>query len=127
LWRRKNVSENIELIASENFTSRAVMEGKAACSRTVRVWKKHPEDAGHGGCEKCRYRGTTAIDRAKRLFGCEHVNVTAQRRASQYGGLFFGAETGRQDSRHESGTAAISRTAIRRISPVNFTRSPNTV
>ncbi len=64
----------IELIASENFTSRAVM---AACGSvlTNKYAEGYPGKRYYGGCEHVDVAEQLAIDRAKELFGAEHANV----------------------------------------------------
>jgi glycine hydroxymethyltransferase len=66
--------EGIELIASENFVSRAVMEA-AASSMTNKYAEGYPGARYYGGCEKVDVAEEIAIQRAKELFGAEHVNV----------------------------------------------------
>ncbi|HEX8311648.1 MAG TPA: ribose 5-phosphate isomerase B, partial [Chthoniobacteraceae bacterium] len=66
--------ENIELIASENFTSRAVMEAQGSCL-TNKYAEGYPGKRWYGGCEHVDVIEQLAIDRAKQLFGGEHVNV----------------------------------------------------
>ena len=66
--------ENIELIASENFTSRAVMEAQGSCL-TNKYAEGYPGSRWYGGCEYVDVVEQLAIDRAKELFGAEHVNV----------------------------------------------------
>jgi glycine hydroxymethyltransferase len=70
----KRQHENIELIASENFTSRAVMEAQGSVL-TNKYAEGYPRRRWYGGCENVDVAEQLAIDRAKRLFGCEHVNV----------------------------------------------------
>jgi len=70
----KRQRENIELIASENFTSRAVMEAQGSCL-TNKYAEGYPGKRWYGGCENVDTVEQLAIDRAKRLFGAEHVNV----------------------------------------------------
>ena len=70
----KRQRENIELIASENFTSRAVMEAQGSCL-TNKYAEGYPGKRWYGGCEHVDVVEQLAIDRAKRLFGAEHVNV----------------------------------------------------
>src|SRR5947209_7865884 len=70
----KRQRENIELIASENFTSRAVMEAQGSVL-TNKYAEGYPRKRWYGGCENVDVAEQFAIDRAKRLFGCEHVNV----------------------------------------------------
>ncbi|NJK93493.1 MAG: ribose 5-phosphate isomerase B, partial [Blastochloris sp.] len=66
--------ENIELIASENFTSRAVMEAQGSCL-TNKYAEGYPGKRWYGGCEHVDVVEQLAIDRAKQLFGAEHANV----------------------------------------------------
>jgi glycine hydroxymethyltransferase len=68
--------ENIELIASENFTSRAVMEAQGSVL-TNKYAEGYPGRRWYGGCENVDVVERLAIDRAKQLFGAEHVNVQA--------------------------------------------------
>ena len=68
--------ENIELIASENFTSRAVMEAQGSVL-TNKYAEGYPGRRWYGGCENVDVVEQLAIDRAKQLFGAEHVNVQA--------------------------------------------------
>src|SRR6185503_20236340 len=67
--------ENIELIASENFTSRAVMEAQGSCL-TNKYAEGYPGRRWYGGCENVDVIEQLAIDRVKQLFpGSEHANV----------------------------------------------------
>jgi len=66
--------ENIELIASENFTSPAVMEAQGS-ALTNKYAEGYPKRRWYGGCEFVDVAEQLAIDRAKKLFGAEHVNV----------------------------------------------------
>lgn len=66
--------ENIELIASENFTSRAVMEAQGSCL-TNKYAEGYPGRRWYGGCEYVDVVEQLAIDRVKLLFGGDHVNV----------------------------------------------------
>jgi glycine hydroxymethyltransferase len=68
--------ENIELIASENFTSRAVMEAQGSVL-TNKYAEGYPGKRWYGGCENVDRAELLAIARAKQLFGAEHVNVQA--------------------------------------------------
>lgn len=65
---------NIELIASENFTSRAVMEAQGSTA-TNKYAEGYPGKRYYGGCEFVDVIETLAIERAKALFGAEHANV----------------------------------------------------
>jgi glycine hydroxymethyltransferase len=71
---RVRQEENIELIASENFTSRAVMEAQGSVL-TNKYAEGYPKRRWYGGCENVDVVEQLAIDRAKSLFGAEHANV----------------------------------------------------
>ena len=71
---RKRQFENIELIASENFASRAVMDAQGSVL-TNKYAEGYPGRRWYGGCEYVDVVEQLAIDRAKELFGAEHVNV----------------------------------------------------
>ena len=66
--------ENLELIASENYTSRAVREAMAS-ALTNKYAEGYPGRRYYGGCEFVDVAETLAIDRLKALFGAEHANV----------------------------------------------------
>jgi len=66
--------ENIELIASENFTSPAVMEVQGS-TLTNKYAEGYPAKRWYGGCEFVDVAEQLAIERAKQLFGAEHANV----------------------------------------------------
>ncbi|MGN7566250.1 UNVERIFIED_CONTAM: serine hydroxymethyltransferase [Staphylococcus aureus] len=71
-FQRQN--SNIELIASENFVSEAVMEAQGSVL-TNKYAEGYPGCRYYGGCEFVDVTESIAIDRAKALFGAEHVNV----------------------------------------------------
>jgi len=71
---RQRQQENIELIASENFTSPAVMEAQGSVL-TNKYAEGYPKRRWYGGCEHVDTVEQLAIDRVKRLFGAEHANV----------------------------------------------------
>jgi RpiB/LacA/LacB family sugar-phosphate isomerase len=71
---RVRQQENIELIASENFTSPAVMEAQGSVL-TNKYAEGYPKKRWYGGCENVDVIEQLAIDRAKKLFGAEHANV----------------------------------------------------
>ena len=73
---RQRQLNNIELIASENFASPAVMEAQGSCL-TNKYAEGYPNRRWYGGCEVVDRVEQLAIDRAKALFGCEAVNVQA--------------------------------------------------
>ena len=66
--------DHIELIASENFTSRAVMEAVGS-HLTNKYAEGYPGARYYGGCQYVDIVEQLAIDRAKELFGAEHANV----------------------------------------------------
>jgi glycine hydroxymethyltransferase len=66
--------ENIELIASENITSKAVREVQGS-RMTNKYAEGYPGKRWYNGCEWVDGAETLAIDRAKELFGAEHANV----------------------------------------------------
>ncbi len=66
----------LELIASENHTSMAVMEAQGT-PLTNKYAEGYPAKRYYGGCECVDMAENIAIDRAKKLFGAEHVNVQA--------------------------------------------------
>ena len=86
----KRQRENIELIASENFTSRAVMEAQGSVL-TNKYAEGYPKKRWYGGCENVDTVEQLAIDRAKRLFGAEHVNVQPHSGAQANMAVYFAA------------------------------------
>jgi glycine hydroxymethyltransferase len=66
--------ENLELIASENYASRAVREAMA-CVMTNKYAEGYPGKRYYGGCEYVDVAETLAIERLKKLFGADHANV----------------------------------------------------
>ena len=70
----KRQRNNIELIASENFASPAVMEAQGSVL-TNKYAEGYPGKRWYGGCENVDVVEQLAIDRAKKLFGAEHANV----------------------------------------------------
>lgn len=68
--------ENLELIASENFTSLAVLEAQGSVL-TNKYAEGYPHKRWYGGCENVDEAEYVAIERAKKLFKAEHVNVQA--------------------------------------------------
>ena len=66
--------EKLELIASENFTSLAVMQAQGSVL-TNKYAEGYPAKRYYGGCEHVDTVETLAIERAKELFGAEHANV----------------------------------------------------
>jgi glycine hydroxymethyltransferase len=86
----KRQRENIELIASENFTSRAVMEAQGSCL-TNKYAEGYPGKRWYGGCENVDVVEQLAIDRAKRIFGAEHVNVQPHSGSQANMAVYFAA------------------------------------
>lgn len=70
----KRQSENIELIASENFVSKAVLEAMGS-ELTNKYAEGYPGKRYYGGCVNVDTIENIAIERAKKLFGAEHANV----------------------------------------------------
>ena len=70
----KRQSENIELIASENFVSPAVLEAVGSIL-TNKYAEGYPNARYYGGCHNVDEIEALAISRAKELFGAEHINV----------------------------------------------------
>ena len=70
----KRQHEHLELIASENFTSVAVMEAMGSVM-TNKYAEGYPGARWYGGCQYVDEAEALAIDRAKALFGADHVNV----------------------------------------------------
>ena len=68
--------DGLEMIASENYTSPAIME---ACGSilTNKYAEGYPGRRYYGGCEFVDVVESLAIERARKLFGAEHVNVQA--------------------------------------------------
>src|SRR6476661_7082775 len=66
--------EGLELIASENFVSEAVLEAMGSVF-TNKYAEGYPGRRYYGGCEFADVVETLARDRAKQLFGAEHANV----------------------------------------------------
>jgi len=80
--------DNIELIASENFTSRAVMEAQGSCL-TNKYAEGYPRKRWYGGCENVDVIEDVAIDRAKKLFNAEHVNVQPHSGSQANAAVYF--------------------------------------
>ena len=79
LWKsmeqeRQRQEDHIELIASENYTSPAVMQAQGSVL-TNKYAEGYPGKRYYGGCEYVDIAEQLAIDRAKQLFGAEYVNV----------------------------------------------------
>lgn len=85
LGRQRN---KIELIASENFVSPAVMEAMGSVL-TNKYAEGYPGHRYYGGCEYVDKVETLAIERAKKMFGAEHANVQAHSGANANTAVYF--------------------------------------
>lgn len=84
--RRQN--EKIELIASENFASKAVMEAMGSVF-TNKYAEGYPGKRYYGGCQNVDLAENYARDRAKQLFNAEHVNVQPHSGAQANMAVYF--------------------------------------
>ncbi|MGZ8290153.1 MAG: serine hydroxymethyltransferase [Telluria sp.] len=80
--------EHIELIASENYTSPAVMEAQGS-QLTNKYAEGYPGKRYYGGCENVDVVEQLAIDRVKQLFGAEAANVQPNSGSQANQGVFF--------------------------------------
>ncbi|QGG47096.1 serine hydroxymethyltransferase [Heliorestis convoluta] len=80
--------KNIELIASENFVSPAVMEATGTVL-TNKYAEGYPGKRYYGGCEHVDVIESIAIERAKTLFGADHANVQPHSGANANLGVYF--------------------------------------
>lgn len=83
-------TSNIELIASENFTSLAVMEA-AGSHLTNKYAEGYPHKRYYGGCEYVDMTEDLARDRMKALFGAEHANVQPHSGSQANMGVYLAA------------------------------------
>ncbi|WP_293994513.1 serine hydroxymethyltransferase [Sphaerotilus sp.] len=81
--------EHIELIASENYTSPAVMAAQGS-QLTNKYAEGYPGKRYYGGCEHVDVVEQLAIDRAKQLFGADHANVQPNSGSQANQAVFFG-------------------------------------
>jgi glycine hydroxymethyltransferase len=81
--------EHIELIASENYTSPAVMAAQGS-QLTNKYAEGYPGKRYYGGCENVDVVEQLAIDRLKALFGAEHANVQPNSGSQANQAVFFG-------------------------------------
>ncbi|MFM1524437.1 MULTISPECIES: serine hydroxymethyltransferase [Helcococcus] len=79
---------NIELIASENFVSKAILEA-AGSVLTNKYAEGYPGRRYYGGCKYIDEAEQLAIDRAKELFGADHANVQPHSGSSANLGVYF--------------------------------------
>lgn len=86
----KRQNENLELIASENFASLAVLEAQGSVL-TNKYAEGYPGKRWYGGCEYADIVESLAIERAKSLFGAEHVNVQAHSGSQANMAVYFAA------------------------------------
>ena len=80
---------HIELIASENYASPAVMQAQGS-QLTNKYAEGYPGKRYYGGCEHVDVVEQLAIDRAKRLFGADHANVQPNSGSQANQAVFFG-------------------------------------
>jgi glycine hydroxymethyltransferase len=85
---RSRQNLGLELIASENFVSRAVLEA-AGSVMTNKYAEGYPGKRYYGGCEFVDVAERLAIERAKKLFGAEHVNVQPHSGTSANMAVYF--------------------------------------
>jgi glycine hydroxymethyltransferase len=83
-------AEGLELIASENFVSRAILEA-AGSVMTNKYAEGYPGRRYYGGCEFVDVAESLAISRAKQLFGAEHANVQPHSGAQANMTVYFAA------------------------------------
>jgi len=84
----KRQNDFLELIASENFTSLAVLEAQGSVL-TNKYAEGYPQHRWYGGCEFVDDVETLAIERAKKLFGAEHANVQAHSGSQANMAIYF--------------------------------------
>ena len=85
---RSRQNDGLELIASENFVSRAVLEATGSVL-TNKYAEGYPGRRYYGGCEFVDVAERLAIERAKELFGAEHVNVQPHSGTSANMAVYF--------------------------------------
>jgi glycine hydroxymethyltransferase len=84
----KRQAEGLELIASENFVSEAVMEAVGSVM-TNKYAEGYPGKRYYGGCEFMDIAENLARSRAKELFGCDHANVQPHSGSQANMGVYF--------------------------------------
>src|SRR5687767_248390 len=84
----KRQEEGLELIASENYVSEAVLEAQGSVL-TNKYAEGYPGKRYYGGCEVVDVVENIAIERAKRLFGAEHVNVQPHSGSQANMGVYY--------------------------------------
>ena len=85
---RKRQQDKIELIASENFVSKAVMEAQGSVL-TNKYAEGYPDKRYYGGCEHVDVVEKLAIERVKKIFGAEHANVQPHSGANANFAVYF--------------------------------------
>ena len=85
---RKRQQDKIELIASENFVSKAVMEAQGSVL-TNKYAEGYPGKRYYGGCEHVDVVETLAIERVKKIFGADHANVQPHSGANANFAVYF--------------------------------------
>ncbi|MDD4953449.1 MAG: serine hydroxymethyltransferase [Candidatus Omnitrophica bacterium] len=86
----KRQEDNLELIASENFASLAILEAQGSVL-TNKYAEGYPGHRWYGGCEYVDQAEQLAIDRAKELFGGDHVNVQPHSGSQANMAVYFAA------------------------------------
>jgi len=86
----KRQENNLELIASENFTSMSVLEAQGSVL-TNKYAEGYPGARWYGGCNSVDAAESLAIERARELFGAEHVNVQAHSGTQANMAVYFAA------------------------------------
>jgi RpiB/LacA/LacB family sugar-phosphate isomerase len=85
---RRRQTDGIELIASENFASAAVMEAQGSCL-TNKYAEGYPGKRWYGGCENVDEAERLAISRAKKLFGAKYANVQPHSGSQANAAVYF--------------------------------------
>src|SRR3990172_7054206 len=87
---REREHEKIVLIASENYVSRAVLEAQGSIF-TNKYAEGYPGKRYYGGCEYADIVENLAIERAKKIFGPDHVNVQPHSGSQANMAVYFAA------------------------------------
>lgn len=102
LAEKKRQQANIELIASENIVSEAVMEAQGSVL-TNKYAEGYPGKRYYGGCEHVDVVEDIARDRVKQIFGAEYANVQPHSGAQANMAVYFTVlELGGYSTRYES-------------------------
>ena len=92
--------DHIELIASENYASPAVLAAQGS-ALTNKYAEGYPGKRYYGGCEYVDIAEELAIERAKKLFGADYANVQPHSGSQANQAVYHGGdEAGRRDARH---------------------------